>query len=212
MLDELDKELEKRGHSFCRYADDCNIYVRSLRSGERVLASLKQFLHKRLRLKVNEGKSAVAEVSDRQFLGFRLLQKGQIIVSRQSMRKVKDIIRRISKRNRGRSLETVISDLNKRLDGWANYFKLIDRPDSLKDFDGWIRRRLRCYRLKQRKRSYSIAQFLIGLEVSANEAWNIAKSGKGWWRLSAMPPLQWAMTNAWFEKQGLISLVQRVRR
>jgi RNA-directed DNA polymerase len=210
LLDELDKELERRGHSFCRYADDCNIYVKSQRAGERVLASLKQFLHKKLSLKVNEGKSAVAKVSRRQFLGFRLVQSGKIMLSHQSLNKVKGVIRQITRRNRGRSLETIISELNKRLDGWINYFKLIDSLPSLRVLDSWIRRRLRCYRLKQRKRCYSIAQFLMELGVSADWSWKIGASGKGWWRLSAMPPLQWAMTNAWFEKQGLINLVQRV--
>lgn len=209
MLDELDKELEKRGHSYCRYADDCNIYVKTLRAGERVMRTLKQFLEKRLRLKVNEGKSSVAKVTERQFLGFRILQDGKINVSNKSEKRVKETIRRVTERNRGKSLEEVITELNTKLGGWINYFKLIDRPKQLRSLDSWIRRKLRCYRLKQRKRSYPIAQFLMGLGVNARSAWNTAKSGKGWWRLSATPALQQAMSNAWFDEQGLIKLEQR---
>lgn len=209
LLDELDKELERRGHKFCRYADDCNVYVRTLQAGRRVMDSLKQFLTNKLRLKVNEGKSSVSKVTERQFLGFRILQNGKINVSKKSEGRVKDAVRMITKRNRGKSLEQVILELNKKLGGWINYFKLIDRPEQLESLDSWIRRKLRCYRLKQRKRSYPIAKFLIGLGVNARSAWNTAKSGKGWWRLSATPALQQAMSNAWFKEQGLINLEQR---
>lgn len=209
MLDELDKELEKRGHKFCRYADDCNVYVKSLQAGRRVMESLKQFLNKKLKLKVNEGKSSVARVTERQFLGFRILQNGKINISKRSKEKVKNVIRLITKRNRGRSLEQVVSELNKKLDGWVNYFKLMDRPEQLRVLDCWMRRKLRCYRLKQRKRNYPIAKFLIGLGVNAHMAWNTAKSGKGWWRLSATPAFQQAMSNDWFKEQGLINLEQR---
>lgn len=209
MLDELDKELEKRGHKFCRYADDCNIYVKSLQAGRRVMESLKQFLTNKLRLKVNEGKSNVSEVTERQFLGFRILQNGKINISKKSETRVKDAIRMLTKRNRGRSLELVISELNKKLDGWVNYFKLIDRPEQLRDLDGWIRRKVRCYRLKQRKRGRSIVTFLMSLGVSERNSRKIASSGKGWWRLSATPALHYAMSNAWFGEQGLINLEQR---
>ncbi len=211
MLDELDRELEKRGHKFCRYADDCNIYVKTLRAGRRVMDSLKQFLNKRLRLKVNEGKSSVSKVTERQFLGFRILQNGKINISKKSEENVKRVIRSITKRNRGRSLGKVIADLNKKLGGWINYFKLIDRPEQLRGLDRWIRNRLRCYRLKQRKRSYPIAKFLMGLGVNARHAWNTAKSDKGWWRLSMSPAIKQAMSNAWFEGQGLINLEQGAR-
>lgn len=209
MLDKLDKELERRGHKFCRYADDCNVYVRSLQAGKRVMESLKQFLIKKLRLRVNEGKSSVSKVTERQFLGFRILQNGKINASKKSVETVKNAIRIVTKRNRGRSLDQVISELNKKLGGWVNYFKLIDRPEQLRGLDSWMRRKLRCYRLKQRKRSYSIAKFLMGLGVKARSAWNTAKSGKGLWRLSATPALQQAMSNAWFKDQGLINLEQR---
>ena len=209
MLDELDKELERRGHKFCRYADDNNVYVKSQRAGERVMESLKRFLGKKLRLKINEAKSSVAKVVERQFLGFRILQTGKISLAKKSVDKVKQTIRWITKRNRGRSLEQVISELNVKLGGWINYFKLTESLSLIRNLDSWIRRKLRCYRLKQRKRSYPIAKFLIGLGVSANMAWITAKSEKGWWPLSATPALQQAMSNAWFEKQGLINLYQQ---
>ncbi len=210
MLDELDKELASRGHKFCRYADDCNIYVKTLRAGRRVMESMKRFLEEKLRLRVNEAKSDVSQVTERQFLGFRILQNGKINVSKKSERKVKQVVRGITKRNRGRSLEQVISELNKKLGGWINYFKLIDRPGQLRGLDGWIRRKLRCYRLKQRKRNYPIATFLIESGVNSRVAWNTAKSGKGWWRLSATPALQQAMSIAWFKERGLINLEQKV--
>ena len=209
MLDELDKELEKRAHKFSRYADDCNIYVKTLQAGKRVMESIKQFLETKLKLKVNEGKSSVSKVTERQFLGFRILQNGKINISKKSEAKVRDVIRVITKRNRGRSLESVISELNKRLGGWVNYFKLIDRPEQLRELDSWIRRKLRCYRLKQRKKYHPIVKFLLGLGVNARSAYNTAKSGKGWWRLSATPALHQAMSNAWFEEQGLINLERR---
>jgi RNA-directed DNA polymerase len=209
MLDEMDKELERRGHKFCRYADDCNVYVKTLQAGERVMESLRQFLQVKLKLKVNEGKSKVSKVTERQFLGFRILQNGKINISRKSETRVKSAICVITSRNRGVSLEEVISDLNKKLGGWVNYFKLIDRPEQLRGLDCWIRRKLRCYRLKQQKRSYTIARFLIGFGVNASMAWNTAKSGKGWWRLSAAPALHQAMSNAWFEEKGMINLEQR---
>ena len=123
VLDELDKELERRGHKFCRYADDCNIYVRSLRAGERVLQSVKEFLAKHLKLKVNESKSACAHVEERQFLGYRLLGEGKIVIADHSLERVKDKVRCITRRNRGVSLERVISDLNKTLRGWGNYVR-----------------------------------------------------------------------------------------
>lgn len=209
LLDELDKELEKRGHRFCRYADDCNIYVKSEKAGERVLKSLKQFLEKRLRLKINEEKSAVSEVWKRQFLGFKIQHNDKIGLSDKSEKKLKETIRQLTKRNRGVSLEKVIKDLNRKLQGWINYFKIVETPKRLKDLDSWIRRKLRCYRLKQRKRCYPVVKFLMSLGVSSKHAWNIGRSGKGWWRLSHTGAVNYAMSNAWFEEMGLINLERK---
>lgn len=206
LLDELDKELERRGHKFCRYADDCNIYVRSQRAGERVLESLKHFLGEKLRLKVNEAKSAVGKVTSRQFLGFRLLPNGKISLSGKSEERVKDGIRTLTKRSRGVSFSKVIEELNEKLRGWINYFKLIESHSKLEDLDCWIRRKLRCYRLKQRGKCKSLSNFLMGLGVPEENARKTASSGKGWWRIANAPALKQAMSNAWFDKQGLINL------
>lgn len=206
ILDDLDKELERRGHKFCRYADDCNVYVNSLVAGERVMSSVKNFLEKKLKLKVNEKKSAVDFVNERKFLGFRLTRDGKITLAPASIEKVKAKIYSHTRRTSGKNLEVIIKSLNLYLKGWINYFGLIETPSYLKDIDGWMRRRLRCLRLKQRKRSYPIAKWLIVLGVKPRDAWNLAKSSRGWWRLSAAPQLHLAMSNEWFNKLGLISL------
>jgi len=209
LLDELDKELERRGHSFCRYADDCNIYVSSQKAGERVMASVKKFLEKRLKLKLNEEKSAVAEVSTRKFLGYRILRDGRLVIAPKSLERAKDKIRKLTKRSRGKSLSTIIKELNIYLIGWVNYFGLSKSQSALQVLDMWIRRKLRCYRLKQRKRGHSIAKWLIATGVSAIEARRLALSSKGWWRLSKTPALSKAMSNTWIKEQGLESLALR---
>lgn len=209
LLDELDKELERRGHKFCRYADDCNIYVRSQKAGERVMESLKRFLEKKLRLKVNEEKSKVAKVEECKFLGYKLLNDGRLILAEESVKRLRDKIRQITRRNRGRNLKEIVRQLNRLLLGWIGYYKLTEYSSQLRGLDSWIRRKLRCYRLKQKKRSWSIAKFLIALGVPAQSAWNTAKSSKGWWRLSSSPALHQAMTNAWFEELGLVNLMAK---
>lgn len=205
LLDELDKELERRGHKFCRYVDDANVYVRSLRAGERVFESVKKFLEKRLKLKVNEAKSGCALVDERQFLGYRF-REGKLVISEQSVQRLKDKIRVVTRRNRAASLERVIFELNDKLRGWINYFRLTEMTSQMSALDGWIRRKLRCYRLKQRKKYKPIAEFLMSLEVPERQAHQTASSGKGWWRLSGSPSVQQAMSNDWFNDQGLINL------
>ena len=206
VLDELDKELEKRGHCFCRYADDCNIYVSSQAAAERVMASVKGFIESKLKLKVNDLKSACTLVGERQFLGYRILNNGSLTLSPKTQLRLKRRVRELTYRNRGRSFEQVISELNQFLRGWLQYFRLAKMTTHLRGLDEWIRRRLRCYRLKQRKRSYSIASWIISLGVKANLAWQLASSSKGWWRLSRNPVINQAMPNAWFKEQGLYSL------
>lgn len=209
LLDELDKELERRGHKFCRYADDCNIYVRSQKAGERVMASTKQFLMKRLKLKVNEEKSAVALVRERKFLGYRLQTDGRLSMAPESLKRMKDRVRVLTKRNRGRKLEQVVLELNTYLTGWLSYFRLVESKSIFRDMDSWIRRRLRCYRLKQRKRRYPTVTFLTQLGINARDAWNLAMSRKGWWTKSRNPIINSALPNVWFERLGLTSLHQR---
>jgi RNA-directed DNA polymerase len=210
LLDELDKELEKRGHKFCRYADDCNIYVKSLRAGESVLESVTKFLSKRLRLQVNKTKSAVALAKERKFLGYSFRYDGGLRVAKQSLDKFKKKIRELTKRNRGRKLEAIILELNRYLNGWVNYFKLSASTSVFRDLDSWIRRRLRCYRLKQRKRTYSIYKYLKELGTTVQNAWNLALSSKGWWRLSHNPVIHSVMSNEWFKNLGLVNLENKV--
>lgn len=209
LLDDLDKELERRGHKFCRYADDTNVYVRSLRAGERVLQSVKRFLEEHLKLKINETKSGCRSVYDGQFLGYRLLSDGRLVIALHSVERIKDKVRELTQRNRGVSLEKVIFELNEKLRGWINYFRLTEWSSQLLELESWIRRKLRCYRLKQRKQGKSISKFLIKLGVFECNARRLASSGKGWWRLSNSPPVNQAMSNAWFEEQGLINLIKQ---
>lgn len=209
LLDDLDKELEGRGHCFCRYADDCNIYVRSHPAGERVMASVVQVLEKKLRLKVNREKSAVAHVEERKFLGYRLLRGGKMGVAPKSVERMKDRIRSITRRNRGIRFERVVSELRSFLTGWLSYFRYARCRTVLQGLDSWLRHKLRCYRLKQCKRVKAIHDFLHRLGVPRWRAWITALSGKGWWRLAATPSAHEAMDTQWFQDQGLISLVQQ---
>jgi RNA-directed DNA polymerase len=209
LLDDLDQELERRGHCFCRYADDCNIYVQSKAAGERVLASVTRFLEKRLRLRVNRDKSAVGHVSERKFLGHRLLDGGVLTIAPTSLQRAKARIRQITKRNRGVSLERMVGELNSFLVGWVAYFRYAKCRSRLLKLDSWVRRKLRCVRLKQRKRSRSIAEFLQSLGVPKNRSWTTAACGKGWWRMAYTPAAQQAMPPAWFKELGLVCLGDR---
>jgi RNA-directed DNA polymerase len=209
LLDDLDKELERRGHCFCRYADDCNIYVRTRAAGERVMASITAFLEGKLHLKVNREKSKVAPVEECEFLGYRILRDGRLALGLKSLERVKGRIREITRRKRGVSLEAVIQELNSFLTGWVTYFRCAECKSHLHRLDEWIRRKLRCMRLKQRKRPKPIAEFLQSLGVPEWRAWLLALSGKGWWRMAGSPQASEAMTIAWFKEQGLVSLVDR---
>lgn len=132
------------------------------------------------------------------------------MIAEHSIDRLKGKVRRITRRNRGVSLETVMTELNETLRGLVNYFQLTQWPSQLRRLDGWIKHKLRCYRLKQRKRTWPIAKFLMSLGVPDRSAWNLAKSGKGWWRLSRSIPVHHAMSDDWFDKQGLISLLQKI--
>lgn len=206
LLDDLDKELEKRGHKFCRYADDCNIYVKSKAAAERVLESVSRFLANRLKLKVNPDKSAAAGVTQRTFLGYVIRRNAKLIASALSIERFKGRIRMLTRRNRGRCIEEVVRQVSLLIRGWTGYFKHDRRTSVYQDLDGWIRRRLRCYRLKQRKRTFSIARWLISLGIGRHDAWILAKSSKGWWRLSRTPQLNISLNNQWFADLGLLSM------
>lgn len=209
LLDDLDQELERRGHCFCRYADDCNIYVRSLAAGQRVMESVTQFLEGKLRLRVNREKSAVAPVGERKFLGHRLLLNGKLGIAPKSIKRAKEKIRQITRRNRGVSLARVIVELNLFLIGWLTYYRNAAFRFELQCLDEWIRRKLRCYRLKQCKRGGPIAKLLQRLGASPSLAHRVASSGKGWWRLSLTQAAHQAMSQEWFATQGLVSLLDK---
>jgi RNA-directed DNA polymerase len=206
LLDDLDKELERRGHRFCRYADDCNIYVRSKVAGERVMASVSAFLEGKLRLRVNRHKSAVAPVEERSFLGYRIWSTGGLGIAPKSLTRMKDRLRAITRRNRGIPLTAMIAQVNAFATGWVTYFRLARSVRDLRRTDEWLRRKLRCVRLKHCKRTMTIANFLQECGVPEWRAWILALSGKGWWRMAGSPPAAEAMTLAWFDLQGLISL------
>ncbi len=209
LLDGLDKELEKRGHRFCRYADDCNIYVQTKRAGERVMASVTQFLEGKLKLRVNREKSAVAFVGDRKFLGYRLLAGGRLGIAPKSLDRAKDRIRDMTRRNRGDAkVRQMIEELNSFLSGWITYFRFAEGKSHLERLGEWMRRKLRCVILKRLKRTKSIADFLKRLGVPQHQAWILALSGKGWWRKAGSPSAQHAMGKEWFAKQRLIDPAQ----
>src|SRR5271157_867702 len=178
LLDDLDQLLESRDHRFCRYADDCNIYVRSLAAGQRVMESVTRFLEEKLKLRVNREKSAVAPVGERKFLGHRLLLNGKLGISPKSINRAKERIREITRRNRGVSLVRVIVELNLFLIGWLTYYRYAACRFELQCLDEWIRRKLRCYRLKQCKRGKTVSGFLRKLGASPSLAHRVASSGK----------------------------------
>jgi RNA-directed DNA polymerase len=212
VLDELDKELESRGHSFCRYADDCNIYVKSRKAGERVMTSIVDFIEKKLKLKVNREKSGVRHCSDVKFLGYTLLTEGGIRVADKSIDRLKDRIRGITRRNRGVKFELVIKELNSAIIGWTNYFRLANVwLSTFNELDGWIRRKLRCYRLKQCGRRYTIFKLLRSLDIPEGKSWNAVMYSQGWWQMSKKIAVGHAMNRYWFAQYGLQSLYLRMK-
>lgn len=198
LLDELDKELEKRGHKFCRYADDCNIYIKSKRAGKRVLESITKFLEQKLKLKVNLEKSAVSNPSKRKFLGYSFYYvKGgmKLRVHNKSYERLKAKIRKITNRNISMNFNYRIKKLNEILIGWVNYFKLANMKSKLIELDQWIRRRLRACIWKTWKKTKTKFRNLIKLGIPRNKAWEYANTRKGYWRISSSPILCKTITN-----------------
>lgn len=206
VLDELDKELERRGHCFVRYADDIIIMVGSELSAERVMNSLTKFIETRMRLKINREKSQIISPYQLNYLGHSILKDGSLRLSRKSKQRFKAKLKLLTKRNRGVSFEQLISELNPVLRGWLNYFKNAKMKSHLHELEGWLRRRLRCYRLKQCKRALGIARFLTKLGVPWNRSWTTAGSSKGWFRLSMTHVAHEGMNLNWFKEMGLYSL------
>jgi RNA-directed DNA polymerase len=212
VLDELDRELERRGHSFCRYADDCNIYVRSRKAGERVMDSVVKFIETKLKLKVNRAKSGVRHCSEVKFLGYTIMSGGAIRIADKTVERFKDKVRMITRRNRGVKFEEVIKELNNIIVGWRNYFRLANAwLKNLVEVDGWIRRKLRCYRLKQCGRKYAIVKFLRSIGCPEKKSWNVAMYSQGWWNMSKKVAVGHAMSVKWFTEMGLQSLSSMFR-
>jgi group II intron reverse transcriptase/maturase len=213
MLDELDKELEKRGHRFVRYADDCNIYVKSERAGKRVYESIKRYLESKLKLKVNEDKSAVDKPERRKFLGFSFYRKKdgepRIRIHQRSYQRLKEKVRRVTSRRWGVSMEYRLKKLAEITNGWVNYFGIADGVSKLANLDGWIRRRLRSCIWKQWKLVKTRFKNLQKLGIPKDEAWQFANTRKGYWRISQSPILTRTITNQRLEKRGFKSLVKR---
>jgi RNA-directed DNA polymerase len=210
VLDELDRELEKRGHKFARYADDCNIYVQSERAGKRVMESLRCFITTRLRLRINENKSAVAQPHERKFLGFSFTGRGEPRrrIAPKALLRFKNRIREITNRKRGRKLSDIVQELNLYLTGWRGYFDFCETRSVLKHLDEWIRRRLRAYIWKQWKTFKKRRTELRQRRVNSAEATTLAASQKGPWRLSHTKALQKALPNGFFASLGLVRLWQ----
>ena len=214
LLTALDRELERRGHTFCRYADDCNIYVGSQRAGEGLLHSLTGFLEQRLKLKVNQAKSAVARPWQRKFLGYSLTwhQRPKLRIAKPSRQKLTEKVRALLRGAHGRNLVTTIQTLNPVLRGWAAYYKLTETKSALEDRDGWIRRKLRCVLWRQWKRPYARARNMMKRGLTAERAWRSATNGHGpWWNAGASH-MNAAFPKSWFDHLGLVSLLDTVQR
>jgi RNA-directed DNA polymerase len=208
MLDELDKLLEQRGLRFVRYADDSNVYVRTERAGRRVMAGLKAFLAGKLKLKVNESKSAVARPHTRKFLGFTFSDREQVkrCIAPKALARFKERIRELTQRTRGISVDQLIGTLKRYLTGWRGYFGYCETPRVLRRLDEWIRRRLRCFLWKQWRRGRTRFEELVARGVHRNLAAQTAGSPHGVWRLSCSPALSKALSNRYFRSLGLPSV------
>jgi RNA-directed DNA polymerase len=214
LLDDLDQELERRGHRFCRYADDCNVYVKSCRAGERVMASLKAFLWDKLRLKVNEAKSSVARPWEAKFLGYSMTVQRQprLKVAARSVRRLKDKVRQLIRVGRGSNLERFIQkDLNPVVRGWANYYRKATTYGVFADLDGWLRRKLRCLIWRRWKRVHTRARRLIALGFTEAKAWCCACNGRGPWWNAGSSHMNAAYPAAAFQRMGLVSLLATVK-
>ncbi len=214
LLTELDRELERRGHAFCRYADDCNIYVRSQQAGERVMASITRFLADTLKLTVNEAKSAVAPPWKRKFLGYSLTwhKAPKLKIAPTSLKRLEDKIRDVLQGARGRSLTTVITELNPILRGWMAYFKLTETKKVLEELDGWIRHKLRCMLWRQWKRPYTRAKNLMKAGLTEERAFRSAFNQRGPWWNSGASHMNQAFPKSFFDRLGLVSLLDTMRR
>jgi RNA-directed DNA polymerase len=211
MLDDLDKELEKRGHKFVRYADDCNIYVKTQRAGERVMESVKAFLEKKLKLKVNPKKSKVDRAQWVKFLGFSFFKRnGEVLIriANRSKERFAEKLRHLTKRTRSGKLEDILQEINRYTMGWIGYYRLANTPSVLEELDSWIRRRLRQMVWKRWKRGTTRYRELVKLGVPRRQAQGGA-GGKSPWHMSKSPVINEAMSNAYWRNSGLKSIKGR---
>ena len=207
LLDEVDRALEKRGHCFVRYADDCNVYVRSQQAGERVMAGLRA-LYGKLRLRLNEAKSAVAKATQRKFLGFSFYRyKGQVKrrVAAKALQAYKARIRQLTRRSGGKSIEQVVEKLRAYQLGWKNYFRLSESPRVFMELDEWLRHRLRMIHLKHWKRGSTAYAALIALKASPSDALKVAQNMRCWW-VNSMRRLNRALPISYFDRLGVVKL------
>jgi len=214
LLNDLDHELERRQLSFCRYADDCNIYVRSRVAGDRVMSGVRTFLEGALKLRINAEKSAVARPWERKFLGFSVTtqRESRLRIAPASVQRLRQKVRDLMRSGRGRSLNRTIEDLNPLLRGWITYFRLTETKGVLEALDSWMRRRLRCLLWRQWKRRYTKARKLRALGIDAERARRSASNGQGpWWNAGASHMNQ-ALPATYFTTKGLISLMGTHRR
>ncbi|MBO1687182.1 MULTISPECIES: group II intron reverse transcriptase/maturase [Clostridium] len=211
MLDGLDKELERRGHKFCRYADDNNVYVKSKRAGFRVMNSMTNIIENNLKLKVNKDKSAVDFVSKRKFLGFSFYfskSGAEIRIHEKSIKRFKEKVKFHTNRNKGISMEYRLLNLNQITRGWINYYGIANARGRLVELDKWIRRRLRACIWKQWKKTSTKQRNLVKLGIDKYKAWQYANTRKGYWRISKSPILNNSLNNKYLESLGFISLIQ----
>lgn len=209
LLTDWDRELERRGHAFCRYADDCNIYVHSQAAGQRVLASMKAFLAKRLKLPVNEAKSACARPWKRTFLGYTMTYAGgriRLKAAPRSVARLKSRVRQLLRQGRGRSLRHTIETLNPVVRGWAGYFQFSESKAMWKELDGWLRRRLRCLIWRQAKTRQRRSTLLRRQGLAEDRAWHSARNGHGPWWNSGASHMNHAFPKAFFDRWQLVSI------
>jgi group II intron reverse transcriptase/maturase len=215
MLDDLDWELERRGHRFVRYADDGRIYVRSERAGQRVMASITQYVEERLKLKVNHDKSVVDRATKRPLLGFGFFYSHgevKVRVDPNARKRAKDRLRQLTSRGRGVSMQRRIMEINRFIAGWTAYYWFADTPGLFADLDEWLRRRLRQVRWKEWKRFHTKRRNLVALGIPAHKAREWASTRKGYWRIAGSAPLQRALPNTYWAQQGLNGFTERYRR
>lgn len=214
LLDELDKELERRGHDFCRYADDCNIYVSSRQAGEHLLHEIKEFLTKRLKLQINEKKSAVARPWERKFLGYSVTwhKSSRLKIASSSVKRLKDKIRSLTTGHRSQSIMRAIGELTPVLRGWISYFRHTEVKGVLEQLDSWINRKLRCLLWRQWKRPYTRAKKLMRAGLSEGRAWRSACNQRGAWWNSGASHMNQAIKVSHLRKAGLLSLLEQHRQ